>query len=97
VLQYAKAVNYACVEFLSYLRRQPSTSLDPSQQRAKELLIWLSLPVGGVKSKRWESWWSEEVERKREGKRSLTKRWLESDGGWDTIKSLQTWEETKLA
>ncbi|GAA5992561.1 hypothetical protein JCM5350_005917 [Sporobolomyces pararoseus] len=95
--RHTKAVEYSALELQSYLQSTRSNELDPMQKRGKDLFIWLTRADDGVRSRRWQNFWVEEVERKREGKRSLVDRWMEADGGWIGIESLSQWEETKLA
>jgi len=97
VIRYQNAVAYAARDFLSYLIQEDSAFLTPFQRRAKKLVIWLSSPNDGVGSDRWKNWWCQEVDAKRERKRSLTQQWIDAENGWDNIKSLEEWEETKLA
>ncbi|GAA5964910.1 hypothetical protein JCM3765_004106 [Sporobolomyces pararoseus] len=93
--RHTKAVEYSALQLHSYLLSTRSKQLDPHQQRGKDLFIWLTASDGGMRSQRWRRFWVEEVERKREGKRSLTDRWIETDGGWTGVDSLLRWEETK--
>lgn len=69
--RHTKAVEYSALELQSYLQSARSKELDPMQKRGKDLFIWLTQADGGVRSRRWQNFWVEEVARKREGKRSL--------------------------
>ncbi|GAA5916082.1 uncharacterized protein JCM6883_003077 [Sporobolomyces salmoneus] len=90
---YSYLVHRAFIDFRCYLRVQRFCDLDPMLQRARTLIEWLTLSSGGTNSARFILWWSQEVTREREGRRSLTERWMNQEGGWETTAALDSWEE----
>ncbi|GAA5992567.1 hypothetical protein JCM5350_005919 [Sporobolomyces pararoseus] len=93
-IRYGIAVSHARKEFHSFLLSRPLNHLTPYQQRARNLLNWLTTPTrrDQVQPSRWETFWREEVKQNWQGKKSLVLKWMDTSAGWQDVRGLERWE-----